>query len=291
MESQSSKSRGSRVEPWIALALCAAVLLGRVIEHLISSGPAHGPSLAPDWLPLAAAGFAAAGILRMNGSPRWLRLQRALLWGGLLLTVWVANGLPFYLLRMAVLIGDPTGQRASVDWAGMATRTLALAASVVLARLVLARPAEPASARIASWYAYAAFVFALPYPVLRVHWALGGMLGLSQPGAGGKGFAPLLFAIPFALAAVLSLLLVSPRPWKPRWLMLTAGWTATAILAMIGPAACWVLVTMFVSGHINGVPGMSIWIPCLFYGSWFLLAIAEGGATRSYQLRSATLST
>jgi hypothetical protein len=98
----------------------------------------------------------------------------------------------------------------------------------------------------------------------------------------------LLIAIPFVLAAALSLLLVSPRRWKPRWMLLTAGWIATAILAMIGPAACWVLVTMLASGRDLGTKdiGMAVWVPCLFYGSWFLLAVAEGAATRSYQLRS-----
>jgi len=38
------------------------------------------------------------------------------------------------------------------------------------------------------------------------------------------------------------------------------------------------------SGAINGI---AFWVPCLFYGSWFLFAIAVGAATRSYQLRSA----
>jgi hypothetical protein len=135
----------------------------------------------------------------------------------------------------------------------------------------------------------AAFVAALPYPVLRAHWALGGTLGLSWPGAAGKGFAPLLLAIPFLLAAALSLLLVSPRRWMPRRLLLAAGWTATAIMAMIGPAACWVMVTTLASGRNTGSSGIAIWVFCLFYGSWLLFAIAEGAATRSYQLRSASL--
>src|SRR5271157_5825954 len=198
MESQSNHSLGSRAEPWIAMALCAAVLLSRTVEHLVSNRPAHAKSFAPDWLPFAAAGFAAAGIMRLNGSPRWLRVQRALLWSGLLLMIWVANGLPFDLLTMAGLIGDPaTGRPASVDWPETATRTLALAAAAVLARLALARPAGSASGRAAAWYGYAAFALAMPYPVLRLHWALGGTLGLSWPGAAGKGFAPLLIAIPF----------------------------------------------------------------------------------------------
>jgi hypothetical protein len=197
--------------------------------------------------------------------------------------VWVANGLPFDLFHIVGLI--PFG----VDWPGLATRLLALAAAFVLARLILACPAASQSLRPTSWYGYAAFVFALPYPVLRVHWSLGGTLGLGWPGAAGKGFAPLLIAIPFVLAAALSLLLVSPRRWKPRWLLLAAGWCATTILALIGPAACWVMITTLVSGRDTGLKGIALWVPCLFYGSWFLLAIALGAATRSYQLRSADL--
>ena len=280
MESQSSQSRGSRAEPWIALVLCSAVLAARALEHLVRNRPANAGTFAPYWLPLAAVGLAAAGIMRLNGRPLWLRVQRALLWGGLLLMVWAANGLPFDLLRLTPLM--PLG----VDWPGLARRTLALAAAVVLARLALARPAGPASTRAATWYGYAAFVLALPYPVLRTWWALGGTLGLMWPGAAGRGWAPWLLAIPWLLAAALSLLLVSAWRWMPRRLLLAAGWSATAVVAMIGPAACWALVTAVVKG---GSPksGIAIWVFGLLYGSWLLWAIAAGAATRSYQLRSA----
>jgi hypothetical protein len=168
MELRISKSLGSSVEPLIGLALCVAVLLSMAMGHLVSNRPAHAQSFAPDWLPLAAVGFAATGIMRLDGSPRWLRVQRVLRWTGLLLMVWVANGLPFDLFAMAGLIGDPaTGRPIRVDWPEMATRTLALSASLVLTRLALARPAAPS--RVASWYGFAAFVLALPYPVLRMH--------------------------------------------------------------------------------------------------------------------------
>ena len=100
MESQSSHSLGSRAEPWIALALCAAVLVAGALEQLVRNRPAYAETFAPDWLPLAAAGLAAAGIMRLNGRPQWLRVQRALRWSGLLLMVWAANGLPFDLLRL-----------------------------------------------------------------------------------------------------------------------------------------------------------------------------------------------
>jgi hypothetical protein len=217
----------------------------------------------------------------LNNRPQWLRIQGALRWSGLLLMVWAANGLLFDLLRLTPLM--PIG---GVDWAGLATRTLALAAVVVLARLALARPATSASNRAGTWYGYAAFVLALPYPVLRICWAFGGTIGITFPGAAGSGFAPLIIAIPWMLAAALSLFLVSTPRWMPRRLLLIAGWSATAIVAMIGPAACWSVVTQLIAGSLRGPEGMKIWVPCLFYSSWFLWAIAAGAATRSYQLRS-----
>jgi hypothetical protein len=228
----------------------------------------------------------------LDGSLPWLRIRRALRWSGLLLMVWAANGLPFDLLTMAGLIGHRTADGAvvlsTVYWPGLATRGLALAAAVVLARLALARPATPASTHPATWYGFAAFLLALPYPVLRMHWALGGALGLTLPGAAGQGWEPLLLAIPWLLAAGLSLLLVSPRPWVPRRLMLTAGWSATLIVAMIGPAACWALVSTLASGD-PGSDGIELWVFGLFYGSWLLWAIAAGAATRSYQLRTSSV--
>jgi len=285
MEQQSSASTGSRVEPWIALVLCAAVAVGR----------ADTPATAATWLPLAAAAIAAAGIVPLDGWPQWLRIQRASRWIALLLMVWAASGLPFDLLRMTGTVGRRTASGAiviaTVDWPGFATRALALAAAIVLAHLALARPAGRASTRPATWYGYAAFVLALPYPVLRAVWAIGGTPGLSRPGAGGEGYAPLVLAIPWVAAAILSLLLVPTWHWMPRRLLLLAGWTATAIVGMIGPAAVWALVSALAAPAALAppgpkTPGMATWVFALFYGSWFLWAIAAGAATRSYQLRT-----
>jgi hypothetical protein len=283
MESQSSPSLGGRAEPWIALVLCAAVLAAGALQHVARNRPSYAGAFAPDWLPLAATGLAAAGILRPNGRPQWLRVRRALHWSACLLMVWAANGLPFDLLRLTPLIP------LDVDWPGLVKRTLALAAAVVLARLALAGPAAAASTRAASWYGYAAFVLALPYPVLRTWWALGGTPGLKYPGAAGQGLAPLLLAIPWLLAAVLSLLLVPTWRWMPRRLLLAAGWFATAVVALIGPAACWSLVKHAASGDLDTRGGIAVWVFGLFYGSWLLWAIAAGAATRSYQVRSAAL--
>jgi len=290
MELPDNRLAGTKAGQWIGMALCTAVLAAGALEQLISNRPAKAGTFAPDWLPFAAAVIAAAGIMRWNGHPQWLHVQRTLRWSGLFLMIWVANGLLFDFLAMAGLIGDPaTGLRIGVDWPAMATRSFALAVAVFLASITLARPVTMASTRSAAWYGYAAFVLALPYPVLRIWWALGGTPGLISPGAAGHGLAPILLTIPWLLAAALSLLLVSPQRWKPRRLLLAAGWSATAIVASIAPAACWSLITRLASGDQTGQKGMTIWVFCLFYGSWLLWAIAAGAATRSYQLRSASL--
>jgi len=281
IESDRSHSSDNKAKHWIALALCAAVLIAGILKQLILDQPEYAKSFAPVWISIVAAVFAAAGIIQFNNRVQWLRVQRALLWCGILLMVWTANGLPFDMLRLTPLM--PQG----IDWPGMATRTLALVAVVMLARLAMALPVERAASRPAIWYGYAAFVLALPYPVLRTCWAFGGMIGLTKVGAAGSGFAPLIIAIPWVLAAVLSLFLVSTPQWMPRRLLLSAGWTATVIVAMIGPAAFWMIITSFINGGAEGPRGMAAWVPFLFYGSWFLFAITVGAATRSYQLRSA----
>jgi hypothetical protein len=282
MESQSINAPDSKSGQRIALALCTAVLVAGVLEQIFRNRPDYTKTIAPDWIALVAAVLAAAGIIRLNGRPLWLRVQRVLFWSGLLLMLWTANGLPFDLLRLTLI------KPFEVDWPGLATRTLALAAVVVLVRIALKRPATTVSRRAATWYGFAAFVLALPYPVLRICWAFGGMIGITIPGAAGKGFAPLFFAIPWMLAAALSLFLVYTPHWMSRRFLLVSGWTATAIVAMIGPMACWTLVSQLVMGTIRVPEGMMLWVPCLFYGSWFLWAIAAGAATRSYQLRSAS---
>ena len=224
------------------------------------------------------ASWSRGDVPRPNDHPVWRRVRLALVWMGLLLTVWVAKGLPFDLLRLTPLIPLP------VDWLGMATRTVALAAAILLARLALALPADAASTRPARWYGYAAFALALPYPVLRTWWALGGGAGLTRPGAAGHGFAPLLLAIPWVLAAALSLLLV-PRCRVPRRLLLAAGWSATAIVGMIGLAACSPLINPPAGGR-NPEIGIATWV---FGPSTSVAALGLGRRCSHalYQLRSA----
>ena len=112
---------------------------------------------------------------------------------------------------------------------------------------------------------FAALALALPYPVLKTWWALGGSFGLRWPGACGLAgsFALRLPAVPWLLAAALSLLLMLTPRWLPRRLLLVAGWSAT-VVAMIGPVACWSLVDGLIRGDAD-FGGVAGWVFALFY--------------------------
>lgn len=267
---------------WITVSLCVAVIAAWAFQNFIFIEFSNPSS--PVWLPPVAAISGALGILLLSNGKE--RLRKVLYLTGLLLMVWAANKVIFDILTMTGTVGDPaTGLPAMVDWPGTISRMTAFAAAVALARQALKAPAA-GSKPPASWYGYAAFVLALPYPLLRIIWAFGGTPGITRSGAAGEGFEPLIIAVPWMLAAALSLLLVSPRRWKPRRLLLGAGWTATAIVASIGPAAFWSMLTMLFGGADQLKGDISAWVFCLFYTSWFLWAIAAFAATRSYQLRS-----
>ncbi len=170
MVSEQKHTKSNNPKHWFALALCASVLITGVLKQLIIDRPDYADSFAPVWISLAAAVFSAAGIIQFNSHSQWHRIQRALLWCGILLMIWTANGLPFDLLRLTPLM--PPG----IDLPGMATRSLALAAVIVLARHALAIPANAGPIRSNKWCGFAAFLLALPYPVLR------NMLGIRRNG-------------------------------------------------------------------------------------------------------------
>jgi hypothetical protein len=101
---------------------------------------------------------------------------------------WASGGLLLDLLRVVGLIP------LDVDVPGMVTRGLALAASVLLAHLTLFRPPQRSDGRIPNWFGWAAFVLALPYPLLMTWWALGGTLGLTGAGVAGDNWKSLVVA-------------------------------------------------------------------------------------------------
>ena len=106
--SPSIRDNGRRAEPWIVLALCAAVATSGAVAQLVHDRPTYAERSGPDWLPLAAAGLAALGIvLLLTGRPQLPRLHRALTWGGLLMLVWAAGGRPLGLAKRRRTCGGP----------------------------------------------------------------------------------------------------------------------------------------------------------------------------------------
>jgi hypothetical protein len=289
-----------RWEPWLGLTLCAVLVVTWVTGELIASHPAYADALGVAWLPLPAAALAAAAFLvRVDAHPASARVCRPLTWGALLVAIWAAGGLLIDLLRVAALLA-PGLMPVGVDWAGLVTRALALAIGILLAHQALRTSGDGAQtvrgergAR-ARWYAVAAFALALPYPLLKTFWALGGSAGLLTTGAGGHlsdgaalhRLALWLPAVPWLLAAALSLLLVRPRRGVPRRLLLTAGWSAAAVVASFAPAACVSLLGGLATGDAE-TGDIAPWVFALVYGSWFLWLVAAAAATRSYQLRTA----
>ena len=279
MKSNHATGSHYRSENWIALFLCVAVIVSRILEQSFQNQFDGSSILALVWIPLVVTVFIATGFIRMDEQPVLLRIRQMVYWGCLLLMVWVANGLPFDILRMAGLIPMP------VNWPGFVTKVLAFAVVVILIHQTFPVPVK--NRHVTRLYGYAAFILALPYPVLRTCWMFGGTLGLNSAGAAGTGFIPWLASIPWWIAAILSLLLVSKRFFLPRRLLLAAGWSATAVVALIGPVACRVLISDLLKGEDTGFGDMAIWVPCLFYFSWLFYAVAIGAATRSFQLRTA----
>ncbi len=55
MEAQGSHPVGWRAEPWVGLALSAAVVLGWAVGHLVPDRPTYAQIFAQDWPPVAAA--------------------------------------------------------------------------------------------------------------------------------------------------------------------------------------------------------------------------------------------
>jgi hypothetical protein len=263
---------------WIALVLSTAVMAATAVRFQAQAHSMDEVLTLPIFTVLCIMGMIISGEIP--------QIMRFLNWMALLMSIWIANKLPFDFLTMAGLIGNPvTHQPVPVDWPGFVARALALIAAIFLGRMALALPIDVVRRRPASFYGYVAFILALPYPVFRILWAFGAAPGLYKAGAGGEGFSPLLLAIPWVLAAILSLMLITPKKWKPRRLILFAGWTASAIVSTIGPAGFWALVNnQTVAGP--GAPAMAMWVFYLFYGSWSLFAIAIAAATRSYQIRS-----
>ncbi|MEV0701578.1 hypothetical protein AB0I53_27210 [Saccharopolyspora sp. NPDC050389] len=254
----------------------------------------------PNWAtPLAAAAGVLGAALLM--SPLRARVLVAINGAAVLLLLWAAGGILFDLLRLFGLMGFPP------DWPMFATRAFALTSAILLVRATIlrfraltgacARCGGPASSP-PRWLGYLGVLFALPYPVIKTNWALGGTIGLDYPDLARDGFTSGWLVVPAALIGiVLSLALVHRwgRIW-PRWvpglagrptprgLLLFGGWFGTGLLFTMGPAGFASVVADLISGtSSSSIAGMHYWPGALFYVSWMCWALALGPSVYLYQ--------
>lgn len=255
----------------------------------------------PGWAtPLAAAASVFGAALLM--SP--LRARRVLVainGAAVLLLLLAAGGILFDLLRVFGLMDLLT------DWPMFATRAFALTSAILLFRATALRVRELAgtcarcggpAAAPPHWLGYLGVLFALPYPVIKTNWALGGTIGLDYPDPARDGFTSGWLAVPAALIGiVLSLALVHRwgRIWPrwvpglagrptPRWLLLFGGWFGTALLFTMGPAGSATALADLISGTSpNAIAGMHYWPGALFYASWMCWALVLGPSVYLYQ--------
>lgn len=291
------------VRPRATLVACATTLMAAAVDAGLSSKD-YTKGFAPSWVTALAALLGVVATFGAMGWPReGLLPRRPVLtagWCGCVLMVWSAGGVIFDGLRALAVLGVP-GMPPVVDWPGFASRTLAVVAGALLAATVLSYqracrgrctrcgrddPASPRSSR--RWLGYAACAFALPYPLLKLYWALGGTIARSAVGTTSVEGFPIGETVAFALVGLLALALV--QRWGrlvPRRLLLVVAWAAAGALLTMGALAGFGSLAQAL-GLVDGPArfGSDGWIVYLVYGSWLLLGVALGGAVVDYQRRT-----
>jgi len=243
--------------------------------------------LVPWGVPLVAAALAIA-VAELGLAPDFESsvLARVLVVALLALTGWSVAQLLFDGLRMVGLVPLP------VSWSGFGLRLLLLlAATAALVPLLTAarenrgrcdqcgRVLPGPLGRVPRWPIIVALFFALPYPLFRISWLLGGTVGRTADAAADPALEVTMAAAGLLLVALALVLLVGQGPGWLRAVLGVTGLVVGGLLAVtFGPAAVATAVAA-ATGGLDDMLGMAWWIPLLFYGSWPLagIGVALGG--------------
>jgi hypothetical protein len=256
----------------------------------------YGVGVVPVVVPWLAASLAVVVAVVGLSERRALSAAGSLLMGALVvLTAWSVAMLPFDALRIVRLVPLP------LSGSGLGLRLLLLVAgAAALLPALRARRARqgrcPACRRVLPgrldrlprWPAVVAVVFALPYPVLRIVWALGGTFGTTgEPldldaavawGAAIAGSTLVAFAI---------VLLVGKGPPWARAVLGLGGLVLGVALTVIGGLAAALALTMLATEGAQSSPGAGLvtWTFLLVYGSWFVAGLGVIAGSWRYWAR------
>lgn len=256
----------------------------------------YGVGIVPTVVPWLAAGLSI--VLAIVGSSERLSSSSgtSVLMGALgVLTAWSVTMLPFDALRVVRLVPLPLS-----GWGVVLRVLLLVAATTALVPVLRAQRARmercSTCGRVVPgrldamprWPAVVALIFALPYPVLRVVWALGGTFGttgepldLEPTVAWGAAIAGL------GLVGFAVLLLVGKGPSWARALFGLGGLLAGTGLTVIGALAASLALTTLAADGLDASPGsgLAAWTFLIVYGSWFVAGLGVLAASWRYWAR------
>ncbi|TQL68549.1 hypothetical protein FB381_2440 [Nocardioides albertanoniae] len=257
------RSRGA-----LAVA-CAVTAVLALIASVRGESLPYTAGFAPPWVAIVACSLGLAAV----ALPPRHAASAPISCTGVTLLSWSAAGLVFDAFRAAALLGVP-GLPPQVDWLGLCVRAAALTTGVLLAATTL-RGVDRLRRPTRAW-AVSAWLFAAPYPLLKVYWWAGG--DLAGEAIGHTDSFPYGEVIAFALAAVWATVLDAPVSAPlARKILVAGGWFSAAALLNLGALAAFGTladVLGVVDGPISFDDGR--WIVTPVYASWLALGIVLG---------------
>jgi hypothetical protein len=278
----------------VAAAGAAAVVLAtQTTDEMLDYGVGIVPAVVP-WL--AACLSVALAVLGLSERRAMSAAGSVLLGTLVVVTAWSVTILPFDVLRIVGLIPLPLS-----GW-GLGMRLLLFVAGasavVPVLRVRQARQQRcPACLRVLPgrldmmprWPAVVAVVFALPYPVLRTVWALGGTFGTTgEPLDLDPALAWGVAVAGSTLVAFAVLLLVGRGPRWARALFGLGGLVAGAALTVNGGLAATLALTIIATEGLQASPAgadLPAWTFLVVYGSWFVAGLGVVAASWRYWAR------
>lgn len=300
---------GPAAVPTAVLAACALTLAAAVLRLALPAPSGPWQQLLPAWVAVPGPLVAGAAVLAGRHAPAWTSRLTWLACG--LLAVTAADGIAFDVVGgimhgISAVTGDPLPVALALDVPGITVRLLAGATALLVGRRALGmqRAARGACTACgtgvrgwswtgAVWPGYAACVLALGYATEKIHWGLGGTVGLASPDAFGDDvhlWTPGLgdTAVLALIGAGIALALV--RPWGrriPRWALLSAAALGSAMLVPVGVMGT--VVTLRDLGELlsgGASIGLQPWVFVIEY-PWFLAwGLTLGSAAVCYHLRT-----